>query len=157
MLPFATMTRVALPMLLVAHLLAPLLLCNTAANAVRVPLGVGRLHPTELRALRQLFRATGGEAGAWHNDTGWNSGNYSNSTAVDPCGGNGWYGVTCTNEPNVTTGWRSLQRLFLPDNGLTGTVPALDALTALGDLNLYNNSHEQAAFKVKTTAPKKVC
>ena len=51
--------------------------------------------------------------------------------------GNGWYGVTCTDEPNVTTGWRSLQVLILPDNGLTGIIPALDALTVLE--NFYNN------------------
>ena len=82
-----TMTRVTLSLLLlllvtllitieptaaVAHLLAPPLLCVAAATAM--PPGDGRrLDPAELRALRQFFQATGGEAGMWINVSGWNS------------------------------------------------------------------------------------
>ncbi|GAA4463200.1 hypothetical protein GCM10023189_40960 [Nibrella saemangeumensis] len=78
-------------------------------------------HP-DYAALVELFTATNGPA--WVNKSNWLNG-------CDPCSG-GWYGITCS-------GGRVTQ-IFLPTNGLSGTLPgSLTALSGLQVLNLFNN------------------
>ena len=68
---------------LLRGLVCALLWCEAATS------GGGSLHPAELRALRQLYNATGGPQGAWLNDTGWRGG----GGASDPCDGRSWFGI----------------------------------------------------------------
>lgn len=69
----------------------------------------------QCQVLADLYDATGGNA--WHDHSNWLDDN--------PCT---WFGVTCAD--------KSVSRLILTNNGLTGTVPA--NLTALPDLVWLN-------------------
>ena len=69
---------------LLRGLVCALLWCEAATS------GEGSLRRAELRALRQLYNATGGPQGAWLNDTGWRGGG---GGAPDPCDGRSWFGI----------------------------------------------------------------
>ncbi len=100
---------------------------NTPTNTPEPPTATptntptsGSIPPAERAALEALYNSTNGAS--WINNTGW-------MTAADPCT---WYGVYCSNGHVVN--------LYLPNNGLSGTIPpALGNLTQLSYIALNGN------------------
>lgn len=108
------------------HLAKPLLAAAALAAALGVSPARAAIPTAEREALLSLYRSTDGPN--WRNSTKpW--------TGV-PGTECSWHGVTC----GGAAGSEHVTALKLNFNDLTGTVPALHALTELTSLNLYQNS-----------------
>jgi Leucine-rich repeat (LRR) protein len=98
-----------------APALATLLLLSAHANAA--------IPASERNALIAFYNSTNGNS--WIDNTGWNG------AAGTECS---WFGVQCDN------GATTVIILFLPANGLSGTLPALTGLPHLQELYVQDNA-----------------
>lgn len=90
----------------------------------------------ERQALLNLYNSTGGSG--WIHNGGWNNGSGGNGAAGTECGGSSaaaWFGVTCDSAGSHVIS------LYLPQNGLVGTLPDLSALTYLQTFIVSDNNN----------------
>lgn len=83
---------------------------------------VAAIPPTERQVLLNLYSSTNGAG--WTTRTNWNGAAGTECT---------WYGITCD------AGENHVDFVDLPNNNLTGTLPALGDLTAVRLFNVYGN------------------
>ncbi|MDO6462470.1 fibronectin type III domain-containing protein [Granulosicoccaceae sp. 1_MG-2023] len=107
------------------------LACTNAAQTAEF----GDIHPDTQEALRQIYSATGGDN--WLNKAGWSADGEINCDA---------FGIRCEPDgmeyfPKREDFPTTVVGLALPENNLTGTLPAdLSALAYLQTLDLSNNN-----------------
>jgi hypothetical protein len=92
---------------------------------------------SERQALLNLYNDAGGSG--WIHNGGWIDGSGNTGAAGTECGDSSgtppWYGVTCdSSNSHVVV-------IYLPQNGLVGTLPDLSALTYLQSLILSSNNN----------------
>ena len=91
---------------------------------------------SERQALLNFYNSTGGPG--WIHNGGWSDGNGGNGAVGTECGSSGvpsWYGVGCD------SGGNHVVSIYLPQNGLVGTLPDLSALTYLQTFDVADNNN----------------
>lgn len=93
-----------------------------ALGLIGVKPAVAAIPPAERQVLLNLYSSTNGAG--WTTRTNWNGAAGTECT---------WYGITCD------AGENHVDFVDLPNNNLTGTLPALGDLTALRLFSVYSN------------------